>query len=112
MPSFLEITSDKLSRIVGTPGAPALIDVRIDEDFNADPRLVPGSQRLDYRTVEEWESSMVGPVVIICPSPEYRTIPGGRSVSNCLRVGGFSRCQIARRVSSSSTIIAVPTSLI
>ncbi|WP_246652222.1 hypothetical protein [Rhizobium laguerreae] len=28
MPSFLEITPDKLNRIVGTPGPQALIDAR------------------------------------------------------------------------------------
>jgi rhodanese-related sulfurtransferase len=66
MPSFLEITSDKLNRIVGTPGAPMLVDVRIDEDFAADPRLLPGSIRRDYRTVEEWGPSLGGPAVIIC----------------------------------------------
>ena len=49
MPSLLEISPDKLARLIGTPKSPALIDVRIDEDFNADPRLVPGSVRRDYR---------------------------------------------------------------
>jgi hypothetical protein len=42
MPSFLEISPDKLNRLLGTPGAPATIDVRIDEDFALDQRLVPG----------------------------------------------------------------------
>ncbi|MCZ4433191.1 sulfurtransferase/chromate resistance protein [Agrobacterium sp. SOY23] len=66
MPSFLEITPDKLNRIVGTPSAPTLIDVRIDEDFAADPRLLPGSVRRDYRDVATWASSVTGPVVIVC----------------------------------------------
>ncbi len=66
MPSFLEITSDKLNRIVGTPSAPTLIDVRVDEDFAADPRLLPGSIRRDYRTVGEWGPSLRGPAVVIC----------------------------------------------
>ncbi|MDS7594388.1 sulfurtransferase/chromate resistance protein [Agrobacterium tumefaciens] len=66
MPSFLEINPDKLSRIVGTPGAPTLIDVRIDEDFAADPRLLPGSIRQDYRNVSAWASGITGPVVIVC----------------------------------------------
>ena len=42
MSSFLAISAEKLSRLIGTPNAPALIDVRTDEDFAADPRLVPG----------------------------------------------------------------------
>lgn len=66
MPSFLEITPDKLNRIVGTPSAPTLIDVRIDEDFAADPRLLPGSVRRDYRDVATWAPSVTGPVVIVC----------------------------------------------
>jgi len=66
MPSFLEITADKLSRILGTPGAPVLIDVRIDEDFAADPRLLPGSIRRDYRDVAAWASATSGPAVIVC----------------------------------------------
>ena len=37
------ITIDKLARLVGTPNCPAIIDVRTDEDFAADPRLIPGS---------------------------------------------------------------------
>jgi rhodanese-related sulfurtransferase len=66
MPSFLEITSDKLNRIVGTPGAPTLIDVRTDEDFDADQRLLPGSIRRDYRKVAEWGPSLAGPAVVVC----------------------------------------------
>ncbi|MGO8426225.1 sulfurtransferase, partial [Rhizobium ruizarguesonis] len=43
MPSFLEISPEKLSRLIGTPGAPVIIDVRTEEDFALDPRLVPGT---------------------------------------------------------------------
>lgn len=66
MPSFLEITPDKLHRIIGTPGAPMVIDVRIDEDFAADPRLLPGSVRRDSRDVVTWASSISGPAVFVC----------------------------------------------
>ncbi|MGZ2380969.1 hypothetical protein ACVIDN_002332 [Rhizobium brockwellii] len=45
MPSFLEISPEKLNRLIGTPGAPCIIDVRTEEDFALDPRLVPGSIR-------------------------------------------------------------------
>jgi len=66
MPSFLEITTEKLNRIIGTPSAPVLIDVRIDEDFAADPRLLPASIRRDYRDVATWGSTITGPAVIVC----------------------------------------------
>ena len=45
MPSPTTISIDKLARLVGTPNCPALIDVRTDEDFAADPRLIPGAVR-------------------------------------------------------------------
>ena len=37
MPSTTAITVSQLSRLVGLPGAPVIVDVRIDEDFDADP---------------------------------------------------------------------------
>ena len=43
MPSTTEITVPQLSRLIGLPTSPAIIDVRTDEDFAADPRLIPGS---------------------------------------------------------------------
>lgn len=49
MSSIHSITPDKLARLVGTPRSPLVVDVRTDEDFAADPRLVPGSIR---RTAE------------------------------------------------------------
>ena len=39
------ISPDKLARLIGTANTPALIDVRTDEDFAADPRLIPGAVR-------------------------------------------------------------------
>jgi rhodanese-related sulfurtransferase len=46
MTSPTAITVSKLSRLVGTPAAPFVIDFSADEDFDADPRLIPGSFRL------------------------------------------------------------------
>jgi rhodanese-related sulfurtransferase len=54
MPSTTEITVQQLARLVGLPTAPALVDVRTDEDYAADPRLIPGSYRRDYRMLEDW----------------------------------------------------------
>jgi rhodanese-related sulfurtransferase len=47
MSSNTEITAAQLARLVGTPVAPIVIDVRSDEDFASDPRLIPGSVRAD-----------------------------------------------------------------
>jgi hypothetical protein len=42
MSSYSSISSEKPSRPIGTASAtaPALVDVRIEEDFTADPRLI------------------------------------------------------------------------
>lgn len=84
MPSFLEITSGKLSRIIGTPNAPMIIDVRNDEDFVTDPRLLPGSVRRDYRMVTEWVHELNGPSVVLCQKGQKL----GHGVAAHLRAAG------------------------
>ena len=61
------ITPAQLSRLVGTPDAPFLLDVRIDEDHAPDPRSLPGSIRRDHRTVASWAGEYAGkPVAAVC----------------------------------------------
>jgi rhodanese-related sulfurtransferase len=67
MSSTTQITVAQLSRLVGLPDAPAIVDVRISEDFEASPYLVPGSGRQDYRAVAEWAPRYQGRrVVVLC----------------------------------------------
>jgi rhodanese-related sulfurtransferase len=67
MPSTTEITIQQLSRLVGLPDAPVLVDVRVEEDYQADPRLLPASRRRDFRTVPTWAAEFSGSrVVVIC----------------------------------------------
>jgi rhodanese-related sulfurtransferase len=71
MSSYTSISSDKLSRLIGTANAPALIDVRIDEDFAADPRLIPGAMRRSHHNIQDWAASLAGQsVVVICRKGE------------------------------------------
>jgi rhodanese-related sulfurtransferase len=65
MPSTTEITVQQLSRLIGLSNAPAIIDVRIDEDYAADPRLIPSSRRRDFRTCQAWGSEYQGQTVIV-----------------------------------------------
>ncbi len=65
MPSPTEITVPQLARLIGVPGAPVVVDVCIDDDFNADPRLIPGSHRRDFRKVSEWAQSYRGKSVVV-----------------------------------------------
>jgi len=67
MPSTTTITVTQHARLIGLPHAPALVDVRIDDDYRADPRLVPGSLRRDYRAIDQWAPEYRGKaVVIVC----------------------------------------------
>lgn len=45
MAALNAISVPQLSRLIGTPAAPQIVDVCIDPDFEADPRLIPGAFR-------------------------------------------------------------------
>lgn len=47
-----EITTAGLFNLIGTPDAPLIVDVRIDEDFQQDPFLIPTAFRWPYGNVE------------------------------------------------------------
>jgi rhodanese-related sulfurtransferase len=67
MPSPNTITVEKLARLIGVPQCPVLIDVRIDDDFAADPRLIPGSTRKSHNAIPQWQQGMAGkPAIVIC----------------------------------------------
>jgi rhodanese-related sulfurtransferase len=67
MSSYTSISADKLVRLIGTANAPVLIDVRTDEDFAADPRMIPGAVRRSHAQTTDWAGSVAGrPVVVIC----------------------------------------------
>ncbi len=67
MPSNTEITVAQLSRLVGLPTAPMLIDVRTADDFAADPRLLPTARRRDAAALAAWAPAYAGrDVVVVC----------------------------------------------
>jgi rhodanese-related sulfurtransferase len=67
MPLTTEITVSQLSRLVGLPTAPVIVDVRIDDDYRTDTRLLPGSLRRGHRDVETWASAYTGrSVIVVC----------------------------------------------
>jgi rhodanese-related sulfurtransferase len=65
MPSPTEITVQQLARLVGTPDAPAIADVRSDEHFNADPRFIPCALRRDAANVDSWAAAYRGKRVVV-----------------------------------------------
>jgi rhodanese-related sulfurtransferase len=67
MSSINTISSERLARLVGTPGCPAIIDVRTQEDFEADPRLIPGAKRRSHVDAWRWASDISQRnAVIVC----------------------------------------------
>lgn len=67
MPSPTTITIQQLARLIGTPDCPVLVDVCIDEDFNADPRLIPGAYRHPFSDLAALVPRLKGQrVVVIC----------------------------------------------
>jgi len=61
------ITVAQLSRLIGTPDAPVIVDVRIADDYATDERLLPTSIRRDHRTVSSWAGEFAGQsVAVLC----------------------------------------------
>ena len=65
MSSPTTISAEKLSRLIGTAKMPALIDVRTDEDFTADPRLIPGAIRRKHEDAAVWGEEFSGRSAIV-----------------------------------------------
>jgi rhodanese-related sulfurtransferase len=67
MSSINTISVERLARLVGTPSCPVIVDVRDEDDFQADPRLIPGSVRRDYREAARWAHELDGrSAVVVC----------------------------------------------
>jgi rhodanese-related sulfurtransferase len=67
MSSINTISIDKLARLIGTPKCPVIVDVRTDDDYAGDPRLIPGSVRRPHAEVTTWGQDLGGRnVVVVC----------------------------------------------
>jgi rhodanese-related sulfurtransferase len=67
MPAPDEITPNQLARLIGPPDAPDLIDVRIDEDVDQDPYLVPGAYRAPHTDLPALVTRLaVHKAIVIC----------------------------------------------
>ncbi|GFE66670.1 chromate resistance protein ChrB domain-containing protein [Litoreibacter roseus] len=67
MPAFNEISPDNLTRRVGLPDAPVLIDVRIEEDVAAIAARVPTALPCAFQSVADLVPTLgTRPAVVIC----------------------------------------------
>ncbi len=85
------ISTEQLASLVGTGECPTLVDLRIDEDFEADPTLLPTSFRQDFRDVGTWSGQLPDrPVVVIC----HKGLKISQGVSALLRCQGHSAAHL------------------
>jgi rhodanese-related sulfurtransferase len=67
MPAPTEITAAQLVRLIGTPECPVLVDVSTNEDFAADPFLIPGSFRHPHTDLPGLVARLAGrPCIVTC----------------------------------------------
>ena len=67
MPAPNTISIEKLLRLIGTPKCPTLIDVRAEDEFDADPHLIPSSRHRTFEKLEISSEIPVGhPAAVIC----------------------------------------------
>jgi rhodanese-related sulfurtransferase len=79
------ITVPQLARLIGTPDAPLILDVRTDDEHTADARAIPTSVRRDHRSVASWAHACAGrSVVVVCT----HGLTPSQGVAAWLRHGG------------------------
>ncbi len=67
MTSPNSITVAKLTRLIGTPNNPTIVDVCVDDDFSADPRTLPTAFRHPFTDIAALAPHLAnGKVVIVC----------------------------------------------
>jgi rhodanese-related sulfurtransferase len=65
MPQFGTITPAQTMRLLGTPDAPAIFDVRLPEDLDALPRVVPTSRIIPHTAIEALTDAP-GRAIVVC----------------------------------------------
>ncbi len=67
MASLNEISVSQLARLIGTPSCPVVFDLRLDEDFEDDQRLLPGAIRCRHDNLEDMvDRADASNVVVYC----------------------------------------------
>ncbi len=67
MPGPTQISVAQLFRLIGTPDAPTIVDVRIPDDFAAHPHVISTARRLSHKEVDAMAPDLVGQrVVVVC----------------------------------------------
>jgi len=87
MPSPAQITVAQLSRLIGLPDAPVIVDICLEKDFTSDDRLIPGSFRYSFGEIAELVPLLNDRrAVIVC----HRGKKLSQGAAAILRDGGIS----------------------
>ena len=86
MPGPTQITPAQLMRLIGTPDAPTVFDVRLAEDLAADPRLIPASTHLPHTAFDPAPALPPGSFVVVACQRGKKLSQG---VAALLRVQGI-----------------------
>jgi rhodanese-related sulfurtransferase len=80
MPQFGQITPAQAFRLIGTPEAPVIIDVRIPENVAEDPALIPGSSLHPHTDLAALVPTLVGRRVIVTCKRGRKLSDGGAAL--------------------------------
>ncbi len=83
MPSPTEITVAQLSRLIGLAECPVIIDVCTDEDFAADPNLIPTAVRHPFANIDELAPALAGRRVVVVCQKGLKLSQGAAALLRC-----------------------------
>lgn len=83
MTSPVHMSVSQLSRLIGTPDAPVVLDVRTDEDFEEDPRLIPAAQRYPFHQVEKLTEKFAGKKIAVYCQKGLKISEGAAAILRC-----------------------------
>lgn len=90
MSGLNSISPKTLMRLIGTPACPILIDVCIDPDFKADPRLIPTARRHSHVTLHELAHDLQGKDVVVICQKGKKLSHGGAAVLRSLGINAIN----------------------
>ncbi len=87
MPGPTQISPAQLARLIGTPDAPVIIDVRIPDDFAAHPYLMPTSIRHSHKEIDTIYQILAGKRVVVACQRGHKLSEGAAAL---LRTHGIA----------------------
>ena len=83
MPGPNQISAAQLFRLIGTPDAPIIIDVRVPDDFMANPRVIPTSLRQAHSDILALLPQLSGKSVVVACQRGHKLSEGAAALLRC-----------------------------